>query len=423
MHHVYSLLLFLALLVHLPIYLIRSKLVRREPLYLRERLGLSLPPEPGPGKTVWLHAVSVGEVLSLQNLVRRVKQDHPDWNVYVSSLTHSGLCMAGEKLGAADCMFCIPFDFRMILRRVFRILRPRVFVLVESELWPNLIREAGRQTRGVLLINGRISSRSAGRYRRVKGLMQKVLRPIDLFQVQTPKDRASLEGIGIEPERIQVCGNLKVEVQLPPLSEEEVREQRLSLGITSEQSVILAGSTHKGEDTPLLGAFSAALSRRPELRFILAPRHLDRIPEIEKLAGSLGLRARRKTEIEPGEPWDVLVLDTIGELARLYALADAAFIGGSLIPWGGQNLLEPAFYAKPVFFGPHMDNFAHLAEIFMQNRAARQVSQAKELQAMFLMEDADELRRMGVRARETLEALRGATGRALKAIEERMARG
>lgn len=418
MHHVYSFLLFFSLLAHFPFYLIRSKLVRRESLHLRERLGLTLPPQPGPGITVWLHAVSVGEVLSLQNLVRRLKQSHPDWNVYVSSLTHSGLSMAREKLGEADCIFCIPFDFRMVLRRVFRLLRPHVFILVESEFWPNLLREAAHLSQGVLLINGRVSSRSARRYSRVKGLMRKVLRPISLFQVQTPRDRESLERMGIGPERIQVCGNLKVEVQLPRLSGEDVIKQKRSLGIAPDQGLFLAGSTHKGEDEPLLKAFSAARSKRPDLRLILAPRHLDRVPEIEKLAGNLGLRTRRKTGIEEGGPWDVLILDTIGELAPLYALADAAFVGGSLIPWGGQNLLEPAFYAKPVFFGPHMDNFAHLAEIFVQNHAARVVRQDDELQRMFQMEDESGLRSMGARAQETLEALRGATGRALQAIED-----
>jgi 3-deoxy-D-manno-octulosonic-acid transferase len=147
------------------------------------------------------------------------------------------------------------------------------------------------------------------------------------------------------------------------------------------------------------------------------------VPEIEKLAGSLGLRSRRKTEGGEGSPWEVLILDTIGELASLYALADASFIGGSLVPWGGQNLLEPAFYGKPVFFGPHMDNFAHLAEIFVQNQAARVVRQAEELQGMFMLEDMDELRGMGGRALETLEALRGATDRAVRAIEENMAAG
>jgi len=423
MHHVYSLLLFIALLAHFPFYLIRSKLLRRESLHLKERLGLSLPPQPGPGINVWLHAVSVGEVLSVQNLVRSLKQNHPDWNIYVSSLTHTGLSMAGEKLVEADCIFCMPFDFRMILRRVFRLLRPHIFILVESEFWPNLLREAGHFSRGVLLINGRVSSRSARRYNRVKGLIQKVLRPISLFQVQTPRDRDSLERMGIGTDRIQVCGNLKVEVQLPRLSGEDVKKQRLSLGITADQGLFLAGSTHRGEDEPLLKAYSAARSLRPDLRFILAPRHLDRVPEIEKLAGGLGLRTQRRTGVEDGGYWDVLILDTIGELATLYALADAAFVGGSLIRWGGQNLLEPAFYAKPVFFGPHMDNFADLAEIFVQNHAARVVRHDDELMRMFQMEDGDELRRMGARARETLESLRGATDRALGAIEDIIARG
>ncbi len=422
MYPIYSLLLLLALVVHLPVYMVRTRLIRKEPLHLRERLGLCLPPEPTGKASVWLHAVSVGEVLSLQHLVRRLKEKHPEWDLYVSSLTHSGLRLAEKKLGSADHIFFIPFDFKWILRRYFRRLKPGVFVLVESELWPQLIREAGLQSRGVLLINGRISPRSARRYSRLKWLMRRVLRPIDLFQVQTERDRESLEGTGIEGDRIQVCGNLKVEVQLPCFSEDEVRDQRKSLGIPADSRVILAGSTHRGEDEPLLKAFAAARSNRPGLRLILAPRHLDRGPEIVKLAENQGLNVRRKTEARPGDTWDVLVLDTIGELARLYALADAAFIGGSLIPWGGQNLLEPAFYAKPVFFGPHMDNFSHLAAIFLRNGAARQVSDAQDLEAMFRLNDPEELRRMGDAAHETLESLRGATGRALESIEDFMSR-
>jgi 3-deoxy-D-manno-octulosonic-acid transferase len=420
MYAAYSVLLFISLMVYLPVYWIRARFIRQEPLYLQERLGLALPQVPNARPAVWLHAVSVGEVLSLQNLCRRLKSDHPEWAVYVSALTASGLRMAREKLSAVDAVFCIPLDLPWIVRRLFKVVHPRIFVLVESELWPNLLREAGRTAEGTLIINGRISLRTARRYRRLKSLVQRVLAPIDAFQVQTPIDRDRLCRIGIEPERIQVAGNLKAEIRLPPLGPDEVRSQKLALGIPAAASVVVAGSTHKGEEVPLLRAFAAARRERPDLRLILAPRHLDRVPEIMMQGESLDLVLRRRQDAGPEDSWDVLVLDTIGELARLYGLADAAFIGGSLIAWGGQNLLEPAFYGKPIYFGPYMDNFAHLAEIFLEADAARLIKGQDDLISMFLMEGGDELRRMGDRAKATLESLRGATDKALRAIEERM---
>ena len=421
MYPVYSVLLCLYLLIFLPIWLIRMKLMRREPLHLRERFGIAGYPEHADAAgSVWLHAVSVGEVLSLQNLVRQIKHRHPDWRVYVSTLTHSGWRLAREKLPAADFVFCIPLDFRWILRRAFSALRPGVFVLVESELWPNLIRAAGRHTGGVLLINGRMSRTSARRYRRIRPLISRVLKPIRAFQVQTARDRGHLELIGIDPARIQVCGNLKAEVELPEFSLADISRQKAELGITETGRVVLAGSTHKGEDEPLLRGYRDARLQAADLRFILAPRHLDRVEDIAKLGRSLSLNIRLRSEVQPGDSWDVLILDTLGELAPMYALADTAFIGGSLIPWGGQNLLEPAFYGKPIYFGPHMDNFSQLAEIFIEAGAARRVESGPEIKAMFLMADSGALHRMGTNARDTLSSLKGATDRALEAIRELM---
>ncbi len=421
MYAVYSLLLLLSLMIYLPAYWIRAKFIRHEPLHLRERLGLVLPPAPGGRPVVWLHAVSVGEVLSLQNLCRRLKADHPDWAVYVSALTASGLRMARAKLSGVDAVFCIPLDFRCTVRRMFKVVRPRIFVLVESELWPNLLREAGRAAGGALVINGRISRRTAGHYQRLRWIVRRVLAPIDAFQVQTSLDRDRLCRIGIESERIHVTGNLKAEIRLPPLGPEEARSRKQALGIPASAGLVVAGSTHKGEEHLLLRAFSDARRTRPDLRLILAPRHLDRIPDILMQAEKLGLVPRRRQETGPEDTWDVLVLDTIGELAGLYGLADAAFIGGSLVARGGQNLLEPAFYAKPVFFGPHMDNFARLADIFLEACAARVILGHDDLQNMFLLQEKEEFRLMGDRAKATLESLRGATDKALCAIEQRMA--
>jgi 3-deoxy-D-manno-octulosonic-acid transferase len=420
MYLVYSILLLAALVALLPIYWVRNRFIRRESLHLRERLGWPLPDATAWNETLWIHAVSVGEVLSLQKLLERIRSRHPDWKVLVSSLTHSGLTLAREKLPQADGVICIPLDFRWNVRRFMRAIQPRVLVLVESEIWPHLLREAGRWARSVLVINGRISARTGRRYFRVKRLMRRVLEPVDLFQVQTPADRSRLEEIGIEPERIQVCGNLKAEISLPVFGSEEVERRKRALGLAESHGVVVAGSTHRGEEEPLLRAFAAARKSRPGLRLILAPRHIDRIPEVIRLMGSQGVRACLRSGVKPEDDWDALILDTLGELAEFYALADAAFIGGSLIPWGGQNLLEPAFYAKPVFFGPHMNNFAHLVEIFLRNDAARVVKGEGELEAMFLMENRSELERMGARARKTLESLRGATEHALNAIESGM---
>lgn len=421
MYVIYSFLLFIALLVHLPLHVIRSKFIRRQPLHLSERLGISISPIPEAEKTIWLHAVSVGEVLSLQNLVQRLKQIHPDWNVCVSSLTHTGLSMAREKLIQADRIFCIPFDFRAILRRYFLALKPDVFVLVESELWPNLIREAGLATQGrVLLINGRISHHSLRRYIRIKKLMQRILRPISVFQVQTARDKDHLERMGISQKKIQISGNLKVEIALENFTPEEIKQKKQALAIAVHRIVFLAGSTHKGEEELLLPAFVQAWREKPELCLILAPRHLDRIPEIMRLSRSLGLITRLRTEVKPGLEWDVLILDTIGELAPLYAVAHGAFIGGSLIPWGGQNLLEPAFYGKPICFGPHMDNFAHLASMFVEAGAALQVKGEADLLAWFLMENPDAMFNMGLQAQKILAELKGATDRAVQVITELM---
>jgi len=369
------------------------------------------------GASIWIHAVSVGEVLSLQNLTRKIKQAHPDWTVYFSSLTNTGVRMAREKLDDVDSIFFAPFDFKCIVKRFFRSLHPEVFILAESEFWPNILREASEQTQGILLINGRVSSRSLRRYTKLKRLAKKILRHINLFLVQTERDRESLKSIGVEDERIEVAGNLKIEITPPELNEEEVSKLRVSLGIREPKRAIIAGSTRKGEEEKLLQAYAAARERRKDLLFIIAPRHIERAEEVEKICQSLNLKVVRKTTHSPEKEWDIFILDTLGDLSKFYALADIAFVGGSLIPWGGHNLLEPAFYKKPIFFGPHMDNFSFLADKFLEADAARVVHGEEELLDMFLLQNQKSLQSMGQNAKRTLISLQGATDRTLEAIE------
>jgi len=328
--------------------------------------------------------------------------------------------MAEQKLKGVDKIFFLPLDFKFVVKRFFRKIKPDVFVLAESEFWPNLLRVAHERTRGVLLVNGRISSRSFRRYKNIRFLIKRVLLNITKFLVQTDSDREKLLQIGVDSSLIEVAGNLKAEIDLPVLSQEDLTKIRNDLNIPETTKLVVAGSVRKGEEQALLDAFLDAKKKNPDLLLILAPRHPDRADEVEAICHGYPFDVKRRTKIHRGSRWDVLILDTLGELARFYALSDAAFVGGSLIPWGGHNLLEPAFYAKPLFFGPHMDNFAHLADTFIHDGAARVVETKKDLVNMLCMEDEKGLHEMGQRARLTLQSLRGATRRALQTIENLM---
>ena len=413
----YSVLLFIVLILIAPAYWVKLRFRRKERLHLRERLGWRLPVRPSGSPFIWIHAVSVGEVLSLQSFVRELKARFPEGTIGVSTLTGSGRRMAEEKMAAADLLFYVPFDFAGCVRRVLNRMRPDLLILAESEFWPRLLREAGRRGVPVLLANGRISTASGQRMRRLRALMGIILRPVTRFLVQTDRDRFRLIDAGIEPVRIEVAGNLKCEVRLPLLSPEEIARGRAELGVRPEDRLLVAGSIHPGEEGLLLEAFGRARASGRPVRFVLAPRHPEKFQNLEKDFASSGLLFARQSQPAPGFAWDVLILDTIGELARFYALADAAFIGGSLVPWGGQNLLEPAFYGKPIFFGPHMDNFAALAEAFVEADAARLVRTPEDLQAMFALPDDAGLAARGRQARRTLDSLSGATEKTLAAVE------
>ena len=420
MYLIYSFFLLMALCIYFPVYLVKLRISRKESLHILERLGARIPQRTTEGKFLWIHAVSVGEVMSLQNLIKKIKQIHPDWSIYFSTLTHSGFEVAKKKLTDVDELFFLPFDFKIIVRRFFKVIRPSLFILTESEFWPNLIREAQIFTKSVILVNGRISLSSYKRYRFLRLFTKKILDHIDLFLVQTEQDQKRLENIGVLSGRIKVAGNLKAEVNLKQMTDKELSHLKKNLNLSESNKVVVAGSTRRGENKILLKAFSKALKERKDIRFIIAPRHMDRVEEIMDYGRILGLKIAQKTSLSEDEEWEALVLDTIGELARTYAVANCAFIGGSLIPWGGQNLLEPAFYEKPVFFGPHMDNFAYFAKVFVESGGAKIVQTEEELIHIFLFKDEEGLFNMGKKAKQTLNSLQGATGVTLKAVENRM---
>lgn len=430
MIYIYTFLYFLLLLFYLPLFSLRFKWKKKEKLELRARLALALPPASVDQPCLWIHAVSVGEVLSLQNLLDKLKQLHPSWRVVLTSLTPAGIRLAREKLGSKAEIWPVPVDLPWCLNRFLKRIKPRVLALTESELWPNLIHVARRNSVRVIVINGRIGERSFRRMKKFRFLFLPILTQIDLFLVQSIVEKRRLTEIGLSQERIIVSGNLKTEIALPLFTEKERSDYWQKLGLSPGEKIITAGSTHPGEELILLRTFSKLKEKRPNLRLIIAPRHPSRWEEIAHLCSRLSLqwqrwswlKNRNGTSFSSDLGWEVLIIDTLGDLPFFYWLADLTFIGGSLIKRGGHNLLEPAFYGKPIIFGPHMENFAFLAGHFLEREAALEVSGEEELLNAFLQIKDESFKKMGERAQTVLRELQGATERTIAILEDFMKR-
>jgi len=369
--------------------------------------------------TLWLHAVSVGEVLSAAPLVAALRRAHPEWRVVVSTTTRTGRDMAEKRLAGVDGVFYFPLDFAWIVRRVLAYVRPSLVVIVETEIWPNLVRSCRERGIGLLLVNARISDRSYPRYLRVRGLLGPVLAQFDRLCAQSEDTAARLQSLGAPPERVTVTGSLKFDVPAdPPRSVVDVAARLEGM------PVLLAASTLKGEDEILLETLQRLRASTPDAVLVLAPRHPERFESVTLLAERTGLRVVRRTALasEPDAPFDVLVLDTIGELAALCAQATVVFVGGSLVPAGGHNILEPARYARPIVVGPSMSNFADIARSFLDAGALVQAPDAAVAQQEMLSLFADPARRqrLGDAARGVLERHRGAVERTMREIADVM---
>lgn len=425
MIYFYTFLYIVGLIFYFPVFLFRVQWIKREKLELKARLSLNLPPFGSSQPCLWLHAVSVGEVFSLQRLVGQLRQRHPSWRIVVTSLTPSGVRLAREKLGGMAEVAIIPLDLPWCLNRFWQRLRPAVIGLVESEFWPNLLSLARKKSLPVVLINGRISDKSFRRIKLLRTFFLRLFKPVVVFLMQSEKDRQKLVEIGIKPEKISVIGNIKTDVTLPEWSEEEKILWRQRLGLVAEDKLITAGSTHPGEEAIFFKALAAIRPLSPNLRLIIAPRHPERAAEVASLAASFSLHSvqwssyRNGTEAVGTSPqkWQVLIIDTLGDLPFFYSLADLTFVGGSLVARGGHNLLEPAFYSKPILVGPYMDNFAALTEIFLQGRAALRIRNEAELIEALSRISTPEFSEMGKRAKEILQGLQGATKRTIEVLE------
>jgi 3-deoxy-D-manno-octulosonic-acid transferase len=426
MYALYSLLSFAVFAVVSPYFLYQAIRYQKYVGSLGQRLGfLPVSFNLDADRSIWLHAVSVGEVLTARALVADLKALYPSLRIFVSTTTMTGQRVAKSHLRQVDAVFFFPFDFRVIVERTLSLVRPQLFIMMETEIWPNLLRACRRRGVRTVLVNGRISSRSYPRYRLARPFFRRVLQDIDRFCMQSEEAARRLVDIGADPARVTVTGSLKFDsLELPgpqALGRGPARVLRF-FRVAETRPVVIAASTLKGEEEPVLAAFRRVQRAHPDALLIIAPRKPERFGEVEALVAREGFSVSRRTDlpIDSAPRTDVVVLDTIGELAQLFQVATVVFVGGSLVDAGGHNLLEPAVFGKPVVFGPYMQNFAEIARTFVERGAAVQVGSARELEATLAALVDDPVRRaaLGAAARALVEANRGAKAKTLAVIKD-----
>jgi 3-deoxy-D-manno-octulosonic-acid transferase len=422
----YNVLLSAAFVLAAPYYLWKGRGSGKYLKSFRERLGRAplaagsrARPSGAGSRPIWVHAVSVGEVLAARTLLAPLAERLPGHGVVLSTTTVTGHAVAQRDARAADALFFAPFDLRGPVRRVLDATDPRLLVLVETELWPNLIHEAKQRGVAVALVNGRISPRSFPRYRRVRGLLRRVLDEVDLFLMQGESHAQRIRELGAPASRVRVTGNLKFDALGDGRASEPLR--RLIGEPDDARPLWIAGSTVAGEEAAVLAAFREVRARVPGARLLIAPRRPERFDELPDLVRAAGFGCTRRSALADGS-WDgedVLLLDTLGELAQAYPLASVVFVGGSLAPAGGHNVLEAAVAAKAVVVGPHMENFQEIADTFTAEGALVRVTAPGRLgpEIAALLGDAGRRDAVGARAKQLVERNRGALRRTLDALE------
>ncbi|HKY08473.1 MAG TPA: 3-deoxy-D-manno-octulosonic acid transferase [Candidatus Binatia bacterium] len=416
-YFVYNLALILLFVMILPLLPLVVLLGYRYRAGLSQRFGFypkSVRETLAAARPVWIHAASVGEVRSAEPLVRELKKRAPQRKVVLSTFTATGNRIARQVPGV-DTAIYLPLDFPWVVTRALRALNPAILVIIETEIWPNLLRAAFHRGIPCVLLSGRISEKAFARYSMFRAFFRRVLAFFSMLGMQSPADAARAAELGVENGKLSVVGNLKFASR-----SSDGWRRILSVRDPSRQ-LLVAGSSHRGEEEMLLNALKSARTRFPQLSLVLAPRHPERFDEVEKLLTNSRLVFRRKSRTVAEEYFgaDVLLLDTVGELPEFFAAADIAFVGGSLVDHGGHNLLEPARFEKPILFGPYMSNFKTIAEEMKRRGAAIEVRNAADLRQalMNLLDDAEARRRMGECACQIAGANRDALTLNLKLAE------
>ncbi len=432
MYLIYSLLFSLGVLATAPYYLWRLRGNIISGAGWQERFG-QLPTrieqahtklEEGP---FWIHAVSVGETLAVAPLVEELQKRYPERKIFLSHVTPAGLKASEGRLPGVAGRFYLPLDWRWSVTRVFARIRPALLLIVETELWPNLLRVAHQSGTRVALVNARLSDRSFRGYRLARPFMRQVLECVDWIGAQSADDAERFRLLGAPPNRVTVTGNIKFDVK-PPRWGKAVGVINEAIRAAKRGPVFVAASTMPGEEAMLLPAWQEIRRRHPQALLILAPRHPARFDQVAQVLESADKTFVRRTMLAGPDgktqarlvAEEILLLDTIGELAGVFSLADAVFVGGSLVATGGHNLLEPAYWSKPILFGPHMENFRDTSALFLNAGAAVRVQNAAELSevALDLFKNQSRRRRLGNAAKEVLERESGATDRILEKLRE-----
>jgi 3-deoxy-D-manno-octulosonic-acid transferase len=446
-YFLYSILMGLAALVTAPYWVVQGLSKGKYLSNLGQRLGFSIPgleklPAKRPG-AIWIHVVSVGEAIAGMPLAKRLKEKHPHRALIISSTTLTGYALAKERMPFADAVIYFPFDWAFSVRKVLEAVKPAVVLVLETEIWPNFLREAKKHGVPVIFLSGRISARSFARYQRSFGLFGFYLKPFlasalgnaAAFLMQTETDAQRIRDLGALVDRVRVSGNLKYDQELPeptPLSTWLAQECKRA----GRWPLIVAGSVVATEEPLALIAFGVVQGDFPKALLILAPRKPERFAATAEFIEESHRKYVRRSELAIAGPGiagngrgsvipndtTVLLLDSIGELASLYRLADGAFVGGSLVESGGHNILEPAAFGKVPVFGPSMENFAAIASRFVEADAAIQVQSPEDagVEWIRMLNDPAKMKRMGDAARQLVEGSRGALDRALAEVQKQL---
>lgn len=430
MYFLYSVVTAIGMVLLAP-YFVLQGLRRGKYLWnFRERMGYlpdALARGVQPRASIWVHAVSVGEVLASKPVVDGLKKRFPECPVFLSTTTTTGQELARDRIRSADGVFYFPFDWPSPVRRAFDRIRPKLVVILETEIWPNFLREAERTGVPVVFVNSRISERSIRRFRRfqrvVGGFFRCVLQKGSLFLTQSEHDADRLKEMGAPEEKIEITGNLKYDIE-PPAQSAFGNWLAGQIATQERWPIFVAGSVVAGEEEAVLAAYDIVQRQWRRALLILAPRKPERFDVAAELAREAGWRVVRRSMVDMSAPLDencdVVILDSIGELAGLYAIGDGIFVGGSLVPSGGHNILEPAWFCKVPIFGPSTENFREIAARFSSSGAGIQVRSGEKLGNVWaeLITDSPRREQMGRKARALVEANRGATARSLERIAQ-----